>query len=390
MTVSRRICVVTGTRAEYGLLRCLLADLSAQPGVTLQIIAAAMHLAPEFGLTCQEIEADGYVLDRKIEMLLASDSGIGMAKSTGVGMLGFADAFGALQPDLVVLLGDRFEVLAAASTALLMRLPIAHIHGGELTEGAVDDAIRHAVSKMAAVHFAAAEPYRNRLIQMGEMPERVHCVGGLGVDAILRTPLLEREALEASLGFSFGKRNLLVTFHPATAEDGDPLNQCEQLLAAMDSVPDCHFIVTLPNADAGGRAIAERLLAYGRENPMRVGVFASLGAKRYLSCLALVDGVIGNSSSGLLEAPTFGIGTVNIGNRQKGRLKASSVIDCAPEQHAIEAAIAKILSESFRKGLTEIYNPYGDGGAARRIAEILVSVPLEALRGKTFCDSPLF
>lgn len=386
MNTLRRICVVTGTRAEYGLLRCLLADLSTHPSVKLQIIATAMHLAPEFGLTCQEIEADGFVVDRRIEMLLASDSGVGMAKSTGLGMLGLADAFGELQPDIVVLLGDRFEVLAAASTALLMRLPIAHIHGGELTEGAVDDAIRHAVSKMAAIHFVAAEPYKKRLIQMGEVPERVHNVGGLGIDSVLRTTLMDRGELEASMGFSFGKRNLVVTFHPATAEDGDSLFQCEQLLTAMDRLPDCNFIVTLPNADAGSRAIARRFRDYGSEHPFRVGVFSSLGVRRYLSCLALVDGVIGNSSSGLLEAPVFRIGTVNIGSRQKGRLKASSVVDCAPESSAISAAITEILSENFRKGLGEICNPYGKGGAATRIAEILVSVPLEHLRRKPFFD----
>lgn len=384
----RRICAVTGTRAEYGLLRWLLQDLKNDSRVELRIVAAGMHLAPEFGLTYKEIEADGFTVDRKLEMLLASDSGVGMAKSAGLGLLGFADAYADLRPDLLVLLGDRFEILAAASAALLMRIPIAHIHGGELTEGAVDDAIRHAVSKMAALHFAAAEPYCRRLIQMGEPPQRVHNVGGLGVDAILRTPKMERAELEASLGFTFGERNLLVTFHPATAEDGDPLAQCEELLAALDTLPDCKLIITLPNADAGGRAIAARLTEYAQARPERVCAHTSLGARRYLSCLALVDGVVGNSSSGLLEAPVFGIGTVNIGSRQQGRLRAASVIDCPPEREAIAAAIARLFSDNFRNQLAGIYNPYGQGGAAARIAQVLATIPLAELRGKTFHDLP--
>lgn len=386
MSTRRRICVVTGTRAEYGLLRRLLGILQADARVELQIIACAMHLAPEFGLTYREIENDGFVIDRKLEMLLAADSKSAIAKSTGLGMISFADAFSELQPDIVVLLGDRFELLGAASTALLMRLSIAHIHGGELTEGAVDDAIRHAVSKMAALHFVAAEPYRQRLLQMGEPNDRVFNVGGLGVDALKSMPLMSRDELANSLEFTFGTRNLLLTFHPATAEDGDPLQQCQALLDALDAFPDTHVIITLPNADAGGRAITECLLQYGQANPQRVCVHKSLGALRYASCLALVDGVIGNSSSGLLEAPVFGIGTVNIGNRQKGRLRANSVIDCPPEKDAIINALNLILSESFRKEAGAIYNPYGEGGAAPKIAEILASTPLENLRSKAFHD----
>lgn len=384
--MSRKICVVTGTRAEYGLLRGLLAELQGNPDVTLQLIATAMHLAPEFGLTVTEIEADGFTIDRRLEILLASDTGAGMAKSTGLGMLTFADAFAELKPDIVVLLGDRFEILAAASAALLMRIPIAHLHGGEITEGAVDDAVRHAVSKMAVLHFVAAEPYRQRLLQMGEPDDRVLTVGGLGVDAILRVPRLSKDELEASLDFRFGERNLLVTFHPATAEDGDPMGQCEELLAALDRFPEVRVIITLPNADAGGRAIAARLREYGASQRGRVGIFASLGQQRYLSSLALVDGVVGNSSSGLLEAPSFGIGTVNIGSRQKGRLRALSVIDCPPQREAVTHAIDTVLSLEFRKKLAGVYNPYGTGGAAKKIAAVLASFPLPELCGKRFVD----
>ncbi|HZX31790.1 MAG TPA: UDP-N-acetylglucosamine 2-epimerase [Rhodocyclaceae bacterium] len=384
--MSRRICVVTGTRAEYGLLRGLLSELRETSGITVQLIATAMHLAPEFGRTVAEIEADGFPIDRRLEILVASDSGAGMAKSAGLGMLSFADAFAELKPDVVVLLGDRFEILAAASAAMLMGIPIAHLHGGEITEGAVDDSIRHAVSKMAALHFAAAEPYRQRLLQMGEAEERVFNVGGLGVDAILRVPRLSREALEESLGFRFGERNLLVTFHPATAEDGDPAQQCEELLAALDRFPEVKLLVTLPNADAGGRAIAARLQAWGAGQPDRVGVFASVGQQRYLSALAIVDGVVGNSSSGLLEAPSFGIGTVNIGSRQQGRLRADSVIDCPPEREAISQAVTTLLAPEFRKKLAGVYNPYGTGGAAKKIAAVLASFPFPELHGKRFVD----
>ncbi|MGD9787020.1 MAG: UDP-N-acetylglucosamine 2-epimerase [Sulfuricellaceae bacterium] len=382
----RRICVITGTRAEYGQLRWLLHDLKAKPAVKLQIVAAAMHLAPEFGFTYREIESDGFVIDRKLEMLVASDTGTGMAKSTGLGTLGFADIFAQLQPHVIVVLGDRFEVLAAATAALLMRIPIAHLHGGELTEGAVDDSIRHAVSKMASLHFTAAEPYRNRLLQMGEAERRVFNVGSMGVDAIMRTPRMGRVELEKSLGFSFGARNLLVTFHPATAEDGDPLQQCEELLSALDAFPECKVLITLPNADAGGRGIAARLQKYAADNPQRICAHASLGLQRYLSCLAIVDGVVGNSSSGLLEAPSFKIGTVNIGSRQKGRIRAASVIDCPPQREAITRAIGRLYEPDFREVLNKVRNPLGEGGSASRIADILADYPLHELAHKAFCD----
>lgn len=386
--MKRKICVVTGTRAEYGLLRWLMRDIAADPEFSLQVIATAMHLAPEFGQTYREIEADGFVIDRKVEMLLCSDTPTAIGKSIGLGVIGFADAFHDLSPDLVIVLGDRFEILAAVSAALVARIPVAHLHGGELTEGAVDDAIRHAVTKMSQVHFVATEAYRQRVIQLGETPARVHCVGGLGVDAIMRQPRLSREALEASLDFRFHERNLLVTFHPATLDSAAPAAQMTELLAALAPLDDVGLLFTLPNADAGGRELIRQIQAFvdGRANAR---AFASLGQQRYLSCMALVDGVVGNSSSGLLEAPSFHIGTVNLGSRQHGREQASSVINCDVERNAIGEALAMLFSTEYRSNLYNVVNPYGNGGASTRIVAEIKRLELDNLVKKTFFDLPM-
>lgn len=390
MTRPLRICVVSGTRADFGLLQGLLHELKNNPGSELQLVATGMHLSPEHGLTYREIEAEGFVIDQKLEILLSADTGSGMAKSAGLAMISFADAYSALQPDRIVVLGDRFEILAAASTAMLMRIPLAHIHGGELSEGAVDDAIRHSISKMASLHFAATETYCQRLLQLGEPDDIVFNVGGLGVDAIKRTPLINRQQLESDLGLAFGKQNLLVTFHPATAdEDGNPLVQCDALLAALDRFPEARVIITQPNADAGAREIAARMREYAQQHPGRVVVHTSLGFRRYLSCLAIVDAVVGNSSSGLLEVPTFKIGTVNIGSRQTGRLKAQNVIDTPADSTKIAEAIRIALSSQFREGLKNMQNPYGDGGASKKIAEILLSPQLRWLKQKSFRNLPV-
>ncbi|QRM20160.1 UDP-N-acetylglucosamine 2-epimerase (hydrolyzing) [Dechloromonas sp. TW-R-39-2] len=383
----RRICVVTGTRAEYGLLRWLMQDIEADPCLSLQVIATCMHLAPEFGDTYREIELDGFIIDRKVEMLLSGDSPSAIGKSIGLGVIGFADAFQSLTPDLVIVLGDRFEILAAVSAALVARIPVAHLHGGELTEGAVDDAIRHAVTKMSHVHFVATEAYRQRVIQLGESPERVICVGGLGVDAIMRQPLISREALEASLDFQFRQRNLLVTFHPATLDTASPAAQMAELLAALAPLDNVGLIFTLPNADAGGRELMRQVYAFvdGRSNAK---VFVSLGQQRYLSCMALVDGVVGNSSSGLLEAPSFRVGTVNLGSRQHGREQASSVINCEVERGAITDAIATLFSTEYRSSLYNVHNPYGNGGASARIVAEIKQLELDKLVKKTFFDLP--
>lgn len=384
--MTRRICVVTGTRAEYGLLRGVIQGLKAAGDVEPQLIVTGMHLSPEFGMTVGEIEADGVAIDDRVEMLLSSDTAVGVGKAMGLGLIGFSDTFARLKPDLVVVLGDRFEILAAAAAALVAGLPIAHIHGGETTEGAFDEAIRHSVTKMSHLHFVAAEPYRDRVIQLGESPERVFLVGGLGVDAIKRLKPLDRHALARRLGFEFRARNLLVTFHPATLDDGEASEQVEALLGALDSLgEDTGLIFTLPNADTGGRAIARRIEAYAGSRPNAVA-HTSLGQLGYLSCLGQVDAVVGNSSSGLIEAPTFGIGTVNIGDRQAGRLKAASVVDCAPQTDAIKAAVVRVLSPAFREEIATIVNPYGEGGASEAIVHILRQHPLDGLLKKRFHD----
>lgn len=369
-TARRKICVVTGARAEYGLLRWVMQGIQDSDVLDLQLIVTGMHLSPEFGLTVQEIEADGFHIDRKVEMLLSSDTPVGITKSMGLAMIGFADALAELKPDLLLLLGDRFEIFAAASAALVARIPIAHCHGGELTEGAFDDALRHSITKMAHLHFVAAEEYRQRVIQMGEHPDRVFLVGGLGVDAIKCTKLLSREELEASLDFKLGPRNLLITFHPVTLEHNTSAHQMGELLDALDELQDTHLIFTMPNADTDGRVLV-RMVDEFCATRTHAKAFASLGQLRYFSCIQHCDGVVGNSSSGLAEVPSFKKGTVNIGDRQKGRLRAESVIDCKPECGVIVAAVQKILEPDFRIVLVTTSNPYGDGSASRCITSLI-------------------
>lgn len=382
-----KVCVVTGTRAEYGLLRWLMADIIASPELTLQIICTGMHLSPEFGLTYREIEGDGFYIDRKVEILLSSDTPVGITKSMALGMSGFADSFADLRPDCVVLLGDRFEMLAAASAALVAKIPIVHLHGGETTEGAFDEAFRHSITKMSYLHCVAAEPYRNRVVQLGEAPERVFVVGGLGIDAIARTKLLPREVLERDLGFRFGPKNLLVTFHPATLDPVSVERQMEALLNALGSLNDTQLIFTKPNADNDGRYIAAAIDEFVARHS-NATAHTSLGQLRYFSCLAQVDGVVGNSSSGLLEAPSFGKGTINIGCRQRGRLRADSVIDCSVDCAEIVRALRRLYSASFQQVLKDVRNPYGAPGASQRIVDILCSYPLPKPPTKSFYDLP--
>ncbi len=383
----KRVCVITGSRAEYGLLRWVMQGLKDAPSCALQVVATGMHLSPEFGATWRVIEEDGFSIDWKVEMLLGSDTAVAVSKSMALGLAGFADAFAHLAPDLVVVLGDRFEILAAASAALIAGIPIAHLHGGEVTEGAYDDAIRHAITKMAHLHFTAAEPYRQRVVQMGEDPDRVWCVGGFGLDSIMKLDRMDRPTLEASLDFPWGARNLLVTFHPETVSDATPTAQMTELLAALETV-DAQLIFTLPNADNEGRALFAMIRDFVAAHPNRACAHVSLGQRRYLSALASVDGVVGNSSSGLIEAPAFGVGTVNIGARQDGRLRADSVIDCAPERNAISVALAQLFDPAFRARLPETVNPYGTGGAsAQTVAAIEAWRPPAA--PKQFFDLPL-
>lgn len=383
--MSRKICVVTGTRAEFGLLRWLMQEIEASEALTLQVIATGMHLSPEFGLTYREIEQAGFHIDAKVEMLLSADTASAVTKSMGLGLIGYADAYARLAPDLIVVLGDRFEIFAAAAAAMIAGIPIAHLHGGETTEGAFDEAIRHSITKMSHLHFVAAADYQQRVIQLGEHPERVFLVGGLGIDAINRIELLNKEALEASLNFRFGPRNLLITFHPVTLESANSSQQIQELLAALDELVDTNLIFTLPNADTGGREIAGVLENFVSSHS-NARIYTSLGQLRYLSCMKYVDGVVGNSSSGLAEAPSLGVGTINIGDRQKGRLSATSVIHCSPAKDSIRKALARLYEPSFRSSLASTVNPYGNGGASKKIVEVLAHHPFDDLLKKSFFD----
>ena len=383
----KKICVVTGTRAEYGLLRWVMEGIRQSTDLALQLVVTGAHLAPEFGLTYREIEADGFVIDRKVELLLSSDTRVGVTKSMGLGMIGFADAFADLTPDLVLVLGDRYEIFAAASAATIAGIPIAHLHGGETTEGAFDEAMRHAITKMSHLHFVAAETYRRRVIQLGEDPERVLLVGGLGIDNILKLKLLDRAQLEASLDFKFGARNLLVTFHPVTLEHGTAAAQMKELLAALHEFKDVHLIITMPNADPEGRTLFDLVEEFVAQHP-HARAYSSLGQLRYLSCMAQVDGVVGNSSSGLAEAPSFKKGTLNIGDRQRGRLKAASVIDCEPTRKSITEALDRLYSKSFQETLGQVRNPYGEGGASEKVVNALRTFMIQKRLKKVFYDQP--
>ena len=381
--MTRKICVVTGSRAEYGLLRWVMQGIKDEPTLTLQIIATGMHLSSHYGNTYLEIEGDGFVIDRKVETLTESDTPVGIAKSMGKGLIGFADALDELCPDLIVVLGDRFEIFSAVAAALVARIPVAHIHGGELTEGNFDDALRHSITKMSHLHFAAAEEYRNRVIQLGEPPDRVFNVGGLGVDNIARIDLMSRDELERELEFTFQELNLLVTFHPVTLDPDSGVKQMTELLKALDSFPEIGLIFTMSNADTGGRWITDLIENYVESRTNAVS-FTSLGAKRYLSVMACMDGVIGNSSSGLLEAPSLRVGTVNVGDRQRGRIQAESVISCEPNRIAIQEAIIKLLSIEFQGKVQKVVSPFGTGGACEAIVEIIKFLPKENFLIKKF------
>jgi GDP/UDP-N,N'-diacetylbacillosamine 2-epimerase (hydrolysing) len=383
--MNRKICVVTGTRAEYGLLRWVMDGIRETTGLELQVIATGMHLSPEFGMTYKEIEKDGIRIDRKVEMLLSSDTPVGLAKSMGLGLIGFGETLSQLQPDLMLVLGDRFEIFSAVTAAMVACVPVAHLHGGEATEGVIDEPIRHSITKMSHLHFVAAEEYRKRVIQLGEHPDRVVLVGGLGIDNIKKLTLFDCPALEKVLGFEFGKKNLLVTFHPVTLENETSVKQMMELLTALGELEHTKLIFTMPNADTDGRVIVEMINKFVASHS-NARAYASLGQLRYLSCIKYVDGVVGNSSSGLLEVPSFSKGTINIGDRQRGRLKAESVIDCMPEHESIAAAIQRLYSKEFQLILETAQNPYGEGGASERVVETLKRVSLGDILKKRFFD----
>ncbi len=380
-----KICVITGSRADYGLLHFVMQGIKNDPVLTLQIIATGMHLSPTFGHTFKEIESDGFKIDYKVDILSNVDDGYSIAESMGQGLISFAKALNELNPDLVLVLGDRFEIFSAVAAALVAKIPVAHIHGGEVTIGAFDDAMRHSITKMSHLHFVATKSYRNRVLQLGEDPKKVFLVGGLGVDAIKQVKLLARKELERSLNLEFGPRSLLITFHPATLDETKAELQMEQLLLALKDLTSTTLIFTAPNADTGGHSILRLIEGFVNANS-NAYLFESLGQLRYLSCVAQVDGVVGNSSSGLTEVPSFKKGTINIGDRQTGRELASSVINCEPNRLAINEALEKLYSSNFQETLLETINPYGEGGASREIVRILKETPLQGITKKAFYD----
>lgn len=382
----RKICVVTGSRADYGLLRWLMQDIRDDAAFELQVVATGMHLSQEFGLTWRAIEEDGFTIDARVETLLSSDTPAGIAKSIGLGTIGFADTLDRLRPDILVVLGDRFEILAAAQAAMVARIPIAHLHGGETTEGAVDESIRHAVTKMASIHFVAADLYRKRVHQLGEDPEHVFNFGAPGLDSIKRMKLLDRTTLERAIDFGLGSCSFLVTYHPATLGERAPADATRELLRALDQFPDSKIIFTLPNADAGGRAVAALIAEYVRASAGRAMAAVSLGQLNYLSALSHVNVVVGNSSSGIIEAPMLRKPAVNIGPRQAGRLKAGSVIDCAEDAEPIAAAIRIALSSDMHARLTHAQSLYGHGDASSRIKDVLKEIRLDQIVQKRFFD----
>ncbi|MFD1020659.1 UDP-N-acetylglucosamine 2-epimerase [Thalassobacillus hwangdonensis] len=378
-----KVCVVTGTRAEYGLLYWLMKELEEDSELELQLVVTGMHLSVEFGYTVQQIEKDGFAIDRRVEMLLSSDTDVGVAKSVGLGVISFADIFAQLQPDYVVVLGDRYEILAAAQAAFFLRIPIAHLHGGEVTVGAMDESIRHAITKLSHLHFTAAEPYRERVMQLGENPGHIHTVGAPGLENLRRTPTMSKKELEASLGFEWRNPSFLVTYHPITLmRDGVGV---EPLLEALDSFPEAGIIFTKANSDSGGREINQRIRTYVSSRKHAVLV-SSLHSELYINAMKHADVVIGNSSSGLIETPYFRTPSVNIGDRQQGRLKAKSVIDCENKTEEIVRSIKQALSPAFRQGLRTMEIPYGDGNTASKIINVLKQTDLSKLIVKPFFD----
>lgn len=382
----RKIAIITGSRAEYGLLRWLMTEIKADQGLQLQVVATGMHLAAEFGMTVNAILEDGFTVDEMVESQISSDTKVGMAKSLGLGTISMADALRRLAPDVVVLLGDRYEILAAAQVAALMGIPVAHISGGEVTEGAMDDWIRHAITKASWWHFPGNETYRRRIIQLGESPQRVFNVGDPGLDHFKRVTPLDRAALGEALGMPLHAPLFLVTYHPATLGALEPAAAFRELLAALDAFPQATVLLTKPNADAGGRELATLAEAWAEANAGRARCFTSMGQLRYLSAMLLADVVVGNSSSGIVEAPAAKVPTVNVGPRQDGRLKATSIIDCAEDSGEIRSALERALSSEFRARARAVESLYGDCDASSQIKRIVAETALPTVLKKGFHD----
>jgi GDP/UDP-N,N'-diacetylbacillosamine 2-epimerase (hydrolysing) len=382
----KKICVVTGTRADYGLLYWTMKEIKEDQELDLQLLATGMHLSPEFGLTYKLIENDGFVINKKIEILLSSDSSIGISKSMGLGMIAFAEAFTELQPDLVFLLGDRFEIFAAAAAATVSKIPIAHCHGGETTQGAFDEAMRHSITKMAQLHFTSTEAYRKRVIQLGENPLHVFYVGALGIENIKKLKLLNKVELEESIHFKFDKKNILVTFHPVTLENATSESQFSSLLKVLNELADTKIIFTKANADTDGRIINEMIDEFVKNRADKAIAFTSMGQLNYLSAMQIIDAVIGNSSSGIIEAPSFKKPAVNIGDRQLGRVSAESVINCNPDYDSVKEAVQVALSDSFKNKIQNVNNPYDNGDASEKITGVLKNTDYTKLLKKQFYD----
>lgn len=378
----KKICVTTATRAEYGLLRPLIKALNEHPEFQLQLLVTGAHLSPEFGLTKEFIQKDGYTIDEEIEMLLSSDTSIGISKSMGLGLISYSEAFNRLKPDAVIILGDRYEMLAMASAAVICKLPIIHLHGGEITEGAYDDAIRHAITKLSYLHFTSTEEYKNRVIQMGEDPSRVFNVGAIGIDNIKTLSLLSKLELEESLGIRFKKYNYQVTFHPETLGSISSEEQFKNLLQALDKEKNSFFVFTKANADTDGRIINRLIDEYVSSNQDKAIAFHSLGALRFLSLVQHCDAIIGNSSSGILEAPSLQTATINIGDRQKGRIQAKSIVNCDIQVDSISQAIQKVKKLTIQG----IVNPYYNGGAVDKIMNVLADNTIDFKVVKHFYD----
>lgn len=383
----RKICVVTGTRAEYGLLSRLIRMIDESERTQLQLIATNMHLSPTYGETYKEIEADGFKIDRKLPIIEeGKNDAVATLNSMAKAVAGFADAFNELKPDLVALLGDRYEILAAAEAALIEKIPIAHIHGGEVTEGAYDDAIRHSITKMSHLHFPSIEPYRKRIIQMGEYPERVFTVGAIGVENIKRIPLLSKEETEQSIGFTLDKNTILVTYHPVTLGPDSMKRDIDDFISVLDDNKYLRIIFTMPNSDNGSEVIVDAIYKFVSNNKNRAVAFKSLGLKRYLSVMKEVGAVVGNSSSGIVEVPSFGVPTLNIGDRQKGRLAAESVVNCGTDKESIRDGLSKVLSTEFQVFCKTVENPYGKENTAEEIFKVISSYPLDNIIQKHFYD----
>lgn len=381
-----KACIITATRAEYGLLKPLIDIINESLEYQLQLLVTGTHLSAEFGMTWKNIEADGYSIDAKVEMLVSSDTPVGVSKSLGLMCTGFADAFQNLQPDFIIILGDRYEMVGVATVANLFNIPIVHIHGGEITQGALDDNFRHAITKLSHLHFASTAEYRQRIIQLGETPDRVFEVGAIGIDNIRNMDLLNRHDLAESIDLDLSQPYFLVTYHPVTVNSSDVNIEIDNLIAALLSISDTQAIITLSNADVGGRLINQRLQYWQQQYPERIALFTSLGQLRYLSAVEHCIAVVGNSSSGILEAPSLKRPTVNIGDRQKGRTQAESVVNCDIDVKSITQALNIVSSEEFQINSKAVMNPYGEGLSAPAIMSELIKTNWSNITEKEFYD----